>query len=131
MVIKPIEKADNKGMLMKMGVLTFLIGSGFILSKIPLDKKSSLDKPQVLSIQSEKVDLKKSTQDLAENVVDQSKSITGQILGDATSAATEFASKSADTVSNFIIDKVTDPIVEQIKKLPQSQQEEIKKNICD
>lgn len=131
MAIKPIEKNNDNAIVMKLGFLIFLIGLGFFLNKITAAKKQNVDVPQVLSGETERIDLQKNAESIAENLVSKSKEVTGQILGDATDTMSEIASKSADTISSFIIEKATDPIVDQIKKLPQSQQEEIKKNICN
>jgi HEAT repeat protein len=129
MAIKPIEKANHPTMLMKIGVLVFLIGVGYLLSKVSVNKKNIATRAEVLSVESERI-VKENTQNLAVSLMDKSKDVIGDVLGEATDLVEEVASRSADTVSDFIFDKATDPLIDQIKKLPPNQQEEIKKNIC-
>ncbi|GEM_PF-3399828 len=129
MAIKPIEKANHPTMLMKIGVLAFLIGVGYLLTKVSVNKKDIVDRAEVLSVESEKI-VKENTQNLTVSLVDKSKDVVGDVLGQATDLVEEAASRSADTVSDFIFDKATEPLIDQIKKLSPDQQEEIKKNIC-
>lgn len=116
-------------MLMKIGVLAFLIGVGYLLTKVSVNKKDIVDRAEVLSVESEKI-VKENTQNLTVSLVDKSKDVVGDVLGQATDLVEEVASRSADTVSDFIFDKATEPLIDQIKKLSPDQQEEIKKNIC-
>ncbi len=129
MAIKPIEKANHPTMLMKIGVLAFLIGIGYLLTKVTVNKKDIVDRAEVLSVESEKV-VKENTQNLAVSLMDKSKDVVGDVLGQATDLVEEVASRSADTVSDFIFDKATEPLIDQIRKLPPDKMEEVKKNIC-
>lgn len=129
MAIKPIEKSSN-GTVIKVGILIFLLAAGFVFSKMSESKNNERDKPQVLSIETEKKDLGKSAEDLATDVLDKSVDLAGDVLGQATDLVENIASTSSNTVVNLLIDRTSEPILEQIKKLPQSQQEEIKKNLC-
>ena len=130
MAIKPIEKKNNhRAILIKLGFLTFLVAAGFIANFVLSNKAE--EESEVLSVETKIEESSPSLEESAGSFIDQSKSLVENVLGQTTQAVTDIATESANNVSNFIIDKATDPIVDQIKKLPQSQQEEIKKNICN
>jgi predicted PurR-regulated permease PerM len=130
MAVKPLEKTSD-GAALKVGLLVFLLLLGFIFSKITESKNKNKDLPEVLSSETEKIDLKEDAENLAENVLDKSQDLAGQVMGETTEIISNVASQSSNIVANMLIDKASEPILEQIKKLPQSQQEEIKKNICN
>ena len=129
MTIKPIEKSSN-GAVLKVATLIFLLLAGFVFSKMTESKNKNQEVPEVLSVETKKKDLGKSAEDLATNVLDKSVDLAGQILGQTTDLVQNIASTSSNAVANLLIDRASEPILEQIKKLPQSQQEEIKKNLC-
>lgn len=132
MAIKPLEN-QNRALFIKISLLILVIAIGFTVDRIIVNGKNQKKSEAVLAADTEK-NLQNnlpSVQDLANNALGQSQKFAGQVLGEAVDAVEGLASKSASTVSNFVIDSATGPIVDQIKKLPQSQQDEIKKNICN
>lgn len=132
MAIKPIEKkVDHAGIATKIGLLVALIGTGFILGRMaPARKPVERDVAEVLSEQTEIIP-SINPDEIGENLVNKSKDMVGDVLGTATELISTVASNSANTVSNFIIDKTTAPFIDQINKLPEDQREQIKKNICE
>lgn len=54
----------------------------------------------------------------------------GSVLGTATSYISDVASKSAQKATTVVIDSSVGGIMSQVKKLPQEQQDEIKKALC-
>jgi hypothetical protein len=130
MAIKPIEKIDHAGIMTKIALLGLLIGVGFLLGRITPRKTFSETKPEVLSEESVRLpEVNPST--IAQNLVEKSKDVVGEVLGTATDVVGDIASNSATAVSEFIIDKTTAPFIDQINKLPPDQREQIKKNICE
>lgn len=130
MAIKPIEKPSN-GVVFKVGFLILLLLAGFVFSKMTESKDKEKDVQEVLSVETEKKDLSKATEDLATNALDRSMDAVEEVMGAATDVIQNIASTSSNIVTNLLIDRASEPIMEQIKKLPQSQQEEIKKNLCN
>ncbi len=55
---------------------------------------------------------------------------SGSVLGTATSYVSDMTSKSADKVSDIVIENTASSIVKQVDKLPKKQQEELKKALC-
>lgn len=129
MAIKPIGKTNRSAVVAKIGILVFVIGLGFLLTRTKVDRETVESKAEVLSSETGRT-VEKSVSELADNIVEQSKDVVGDVLGDATDMVDNLASYSANTVSSFIIDKATAPLIDQINKLPPIQQEEMKKNIC-
>ncbi len=129
MVIKPLEKKNNySSMAIKLGFLTGLLILGFVADKVIRHRKiqtPSVGVPTVLSATTKKV------QGTSNNIIGQVQDMAGQVLGNATSTITSVASDAASSATNFLIDSATQPLVDQIKKLPQADQEQIKKNICN
>jgi hypothetical protein len=54
----------------------------------------------------------------------------GTVLGTASQVIYKYASNSAETLKSVIIKNSVEKAVEEIKKLPTSDQEEIRKTIC-
>jgi len=54
----------------------------------------------------------------------------GQVLSVMEEKATQIASQSAKTVSDFVFDSTLVNILKQIEKLPKEQREKIKEEIC-
>ena len=102
MAIKPIEKSSN-GAVLKVATLIFLLLAGFAFSKMSESKNNESDKQQVLSIETEKKDLGKSAENLAENILYKSQDVAGQILGEASDLVENIASKSSYPLTNILI----------------------------
>lgn len=60
----------------------------------------------------------------------QTKKFTDNVLGTATTLATNQASKSASFLEMIVFKQATKPIIEQYGKLPKEKQEEIRNQIC-
>lgn len=52
------------------------------------------------------------------------------VLGTTSKYITKQASSSAQAVSGFVFKKATEPLIQQINKLPPNQKEDLKKQIC-
>jgi len=133
MAIKPIENNRNKVLFLKLSFLVFLLGLGFMTNRMIAERAKNKNE-QVLSLEAEAKKTSKDAEKTINNFIGQSQSLANDVLGETTNFIRKIASESADAVSNLIIDKATEPIIEQIKKLPQDKQEEIKKifvnNFC-
>ena len=132
MAIKPIDKEKDNSGLIRIGILALIIGVGFFLSSQQSEPNFKVrnEKVNVNAVKSD-FNIKNQFNEVAEATVSKSQDIAGQIMGEATGFVNGIASKSADTVSSFLIEKSTEPIIEQIKKLPADKQEEVKKILCE
>ena len=54
----------------------------------------------------------------------------GSVLGSATAYVSDFTSKNAEKVGDFVVDNTASSIIKQVDKLPKKQQEELKKALC-
>lgn len=132
MTIKPLEKQD-KNLLLKIIFILVLIIAALFLSKLYSNKnKSSFSETS-----SQKKVLGETIKNIKEilptninKTVKKVEETTGEVLGEVTNLLTNSASKSAQTVTDFLFENTVGKVVEQIEKLPQKQQEEIKKRIC-
>jgi len=135
-MLRPLEKNKiNRFFYLKILFLLFLIsaslyGNYYFYNKIK-------DKPEVLSATKENkknnfsIDEvfnqgKKTVEDLKEK----GEEMAGQVLGIVEDKAVQLASQSAKTVSDFVFDSTLGNILKQIEKLPESQREKIKEEIC-
>jgi len=76
------------------------------------------------------VDIRKSGEDLYGQVSTSIQKETGIVLGTFTDLLSDVASKSADTVKEYVITNAVGNIMKQIDKLPGQEKEMIKKEIC-
>jgi predicted MFS family arabinose efflux permease len=58
------------------------------------------------------------------------KKAVDNVLGVATGFLDKQASRSADMVSGFVLRQTTAPLIREFNKLPKSQKEELKKELC-
>ncbi|GEM_PF-4155828 len=137
MRIKSIEKNDlKKPLILKIILLTSLITIGLLLYYY--NSQNNHLSGKVLSSKNEKkLDLKKienQGKDFLIKVSKKSEELTGYVLGEATEVykniSDQMASKSAETINNLIYKSTIKPILNQYEKLPASQKQEIKKDIC-
>ncbi len=56
--------------------------------------------------------------------------VVGDVLGEAGNFVVQQATKSAAIATDFIVGNTVKSITDQVEKLPQKQQEEIKQNLC-
>lgn len=135
------EKAPAKiynHLYIRLGIILLLIVGGFVLSqKIVRDKalKKTSSLNEVLGTES-KVEknilepLKKSGEDIVQKTVKETEKTVQTVLGVATSLVSSTASKSAEAVTDYVFQNTVGTVIKQIDKLPEKQQEEIKKQIC-
>lgn len=131
MTIKKLQpEKKDKSLILKFIIVLLLLVTGIILSRIPFKKKSQ---DTILGAETKQIDLKE-TGKTFEKIIDQemekAKKSMDDVLGEATSFVTDTASRSAETVTDFIFDNTVGSIVKQINKLPEKQQEEIKERVC-
>ncbi len=126
MAIKPLVKND-KFLFLKI----FLLGS-FVAGAL-LIKKATRPKREILRGKT----LKKKQLNIKENLasfIDQAGEKVGEtvsnVLGETTSVIVNTATKSAQAVSEFILDSTVGNIIKQVDKLPKHEQEKIKEYIC-
>lgn len=134
MAIKPIESVD-KTLVLKIILVSGLIVAAIFLNKFYSDKSK---KPANASASAGKEILGKETveniqKSLPKNIeeaVKNTEEAAGNVLGQVTNLVTNTASKSAETISNIIIDNTVGSLMKQMDKLPDRQKEEIKNIIC-
>ena len=135
-MLRPLEKNKiNRFFYLKILFLLFLIGASLFGNYYFYNKIK--EKPEVLSAtkKNKKNDFsidevfnkgKKTVEDLKEK----GEEMAGQVLGIVEDKAVQLASQSAKTVSDFVFDSTLGNILKQIEKLPESQREKIKEEIC-
>lgn len=130
MKIKPLEKKENKLVKIKLVLLFSLIITGLIFSfflKKPT-KENLPKKDNILGVENnpQAINLPKIEEDVSQ--------ITKQILSETTNyinqTTSNVASTAANSISSFIYDSAVKPIIDQIQRLPQDQQERVKEQIC-
>jgi len=135
-MLRPLEKNEtNKFFYLKILSLLFLIGASLfgnyyfynkikekpeVLSATKKDKKNNLSIDSILN------EGKKTVEDLKQK----GQEFGGQVLSVMEEKATQIASQSAKTVSDFVFDSTLVNILKQIEKLPKEQREKIKEEIC-
>jgi hypothetical protein len=135
-MLRPLEKnKTNKFFYLKMLFLLFLIGVSLygnyyfyhkakqkpeVLSATEENKKNNLSIDSILN------QGKKTVEDLKQK----GQEFGGQVLSVMEEKATQIASQSAKTVSDFVFDSTLGNILKQIEKLPKEQREKIKEEIC-
>ncbi len=124
MLIKPLEKSEKRIVSIKIIFLLLLIISSLLLYHFASRKKKSSN---ILGIESE---TKKSKTGIQANPVNDLKFLTTQVSKKAQETVQSLTSQSSAAVSNFIIDNTIGKVVDQVKKLPPSEQEKIKEQIC-
>jgi len=135
-MLRPLEKSKiNNFFYLKIFALLFLISASLYGNYYFYNKAKQ--KPEVLSVKEEnnKKDFsidevlnqgKKTVDDLKQK----GEVVAGQILGVVEDKAGQIASQSAKTVSDFVFDSTVGNLLKQIEKLPETQREKIKENIC-
>jgi len=134
MGVKPLEKPD-KGLYIRLGIILFLIVIGLMINFI---RSKQTENKEVLGAQKITKSSKPISTDevynrgkeIANDVVVQSENILGNVLGEVTNYVSGVASQSAETVSDYVFDNTVGNLIKQIDKLPQKQQEDIKRNLC-
>jgi len=136
----PVKKPVlGKSAYIKIGLILLFVIAGVVVAK-----KADLAKKNIAAILGNQSVNKKSREDnildfdnlkdqskeLADQAINTSKNLGNEVLGEATKLTTQIASQSASVVSSFIIENAVGSVMKQINKLPEAQQEEIKKYIC-
>lgn len=135
MAIKPLEKKNNIGTILKIVFLITLIGTGLLIDRVFANKKKDLSK--VLGKSQElKQEVKQKLVDKVQNsdIISQSlktaEKIGGKILGQSTDFISNITAQAASTAGDIIYQNSIGKLVEQIDKLPQDQQERVREQIC-
>jgi len=135
-MLRPLKKnKTNKFFYLKILSLFFLIGVSLygnyyfynkakqkpeVLSGTKKNKRNNLSIDSILN------QGKKTVEDLKQK----GQEFGGQVLSVMEEKATQIASQSAKTVSDFVFDSTLGNILKQIEKLPKEQREKIKEEIC-
>lgn len=138
---KKADKANTKNIFyIKIGLIMALVLSGVILAF--LASKRLPQKKEVLGTE-DKISTTENLFNQAEDFANQTKITTeglisktvSNVLSETTKVLTntinETASKSAETVTDYIFNNTIVNVIKQIDNLPEKQKEEIKKQICD
>jgi len=134
MGVKPLEKPD-KSLYIRLGIILFLITVGLAINFI---KGKQIENKKVLGVQKivqpnkaiSTEEVYNRGKEIANDVVAQSENVLGNVLGEVTNYVSGVASQSANTVSNYVFDNTVGNLIKQIDKLPEKQQEDIKRNLC-
>lgn len=132
MPIRPLEKKNKNGFVPRLVFLLILLSAAFVLNFIV---KNRAKKPENIlgaeNIQkSSSVDLAEDIKKFSSGITTESKSLTENVFETATGIVGAIASKSSEIVSNVVFDNTIGKAIEQVKKLPASEQEKIKQEIC-
>ena len=135
-MLRPLEKNKiSKSFYLKILSLLFLIGASlygnyyfyhYIKDKPAVLSATKENKKNNFSINNIFNQGKKTVDDLKEK----GKEVAGQVLGIVEDKAVQLASQSAKTVSDFVFDSTVGNLLKQIEKLPESQREKIKEEVC-
>lgn len=139
MAVKEIEPVITTGKFFKLFFILILVGVGFVAAVFMRPAQPTVElgsvklTPTVPPVAN--TDLVETAQKTGEGILTsvktKSQDLKAQVLGAMTQAVSSTASKSADAVSNFLLDQTVPKIVKQIDKLPAAQRETIKKNILN
>ncbi len=84
----------------------------------------TLDKSYPQSTRQEKKEIK------TDPIKDSVNKVGGEVLGKATEYVSHIASNSAEKVEDFVIEKATLGVLNQVEKLPEKQRDKIKEILC-
>jgi len=134
MRLKPIEKS-NTGIKVRLAIVTFFIVGGIIFNFVWMSRKNT-DNKKVLGNESERekitvTPMKEKIGEWVDGAVGKTEEVAGSVLGDLTQTVIDTATQSAQKATDFVFDSAVSNVVKQVEKLPESQQEEIKKEICE
>ena len=136
MPLKPLE-SPKKTIYIKIGFLILLILLGVFIFRYAWLKKAATE--DTLGAETSLKDGKASVsleeiqaqgEDLVNQLSTNAKQQVGSVLGTFDDLVSDQASKSADTVKEYIIVNTVGGLLQQIDKLPEADQELIKKEIC-
>ena len=133
MRLKSIEKSNN-GIKIRLVVVTFLIAGGIIFNAAWISRKNT-NKENVLGNESERkkitvTPIEEKVGDWVDGAVSKTEETAGSVLGELTQTVIDIATQSAKKATDFVFDSTVGNVVKQVEKLPEKQQEEIKKEIC-
>lgn len=133
MRLKSIEKSNN-GIKVRLAIITFLIAGGIIFNAAWVSRKNTTNE-NVLGNESERkkitvTPMEKKVEEWVDGTVSKTEEMAGSVLGELTQTVIDTATQSAQKATDFVFDSTVGSIVKQVEKLPQNQQEEIKKEIC-
>lgn len=130
-VIKPIEKGVKISYLVKGGLVILMILTGFFFNKIYQQRQ------EILAEKSQEVKRKSFFKSLEENFKENivsTKKETEKAIDDVLGLTTNFVKNNVASISSsvgdFFYENTVSKIVGEIKKLPEKEQERIKKDIC-
>jgi len=127
MAIRPLEKKTNSGLMLKISaILLLLIAGAFYVSLKPQVIK---DRPSVLG-ESTKTNIKKEGEKIVGSLTETATQSINDMVAAATRLVGNTATKSAQTISDYIFDNTVGNLLKQIDKLPPDQQENIRRSIC-
>lgn len=134
MRLKSIEKSNN-GIKIRLVIITSLIAGGIIFNTAWMSRKNT-DKENVLGNESERkkiavTPMEKKVEEWVDGTVSKTEKTAGSVLGELTQTVIDTATQSAQKATDFVFDSTVGSIVKQVEKLPKSQQEQIKKEICE
>lgn len=131
--IKPLEKSKT-GIYIKLIVVTIFIGLALAFDKFhPIGIKDSKEVLGVVT-QNQRVigreELTKSVTRISENYLTKAQDLVSEVINTTAENVQHAASAEAKKISGLVIDSTIGNLLKQIDKLPEPQQEEVKKYIC-
>ena len=132
MPLKPLEK-PKKNYLPKIIFILILLLSGSLFFKQSFLKKNTLE--DALGAETKLKEVKASVsldnvKKQGEGLYSQLSSVVQNEAGSVLGLASDVASNSAETVKEYIFSTTVSSVIKQIEKLPESEQQIIKKQIC-
>jgi len=130
-MIKPLEKNGKKMIYIKIAFLAVLFFLGFFLTQ----KVKKVEAPDVLGAKEEKIknqlpNLSEKIKETIGKTVVQLKDNSESILEEVENKVGKVASQSSKVVVDYVFDTAVSNITKQIEKLPESQKEKIKEEVC-
>jgi mRNA-degrading endonuclease RelE of RelBE toxin-antitoxin system len=130
-MIKPLEKNGKKIIYIKVAFLLVLFFLGVFLTQ----KVKKVEAPDVLGAKEEKIknqlpNLSEKIKETIGKTVVQLKDNSESILEEVENKVGKVASQSSKVVVDYVFDTAVSNITKQIEKLPESQKEKIKEEVC-
>jgi len=133
MAIRQFTTNSISSLVIKVVLVAGLTVGGVLTINKMVHKKSSTNE-KVLSAETAKKDQKQETTGEKNKAINQfvqdTKSTINDVLGETTKVLLDTASNSAQKAEDYLIQTAVDKVMDQLDKLPEKQQEEIKKEIC-
>lgn len=126
---KEVETASRPVVLAKLGLLTALVAAGFMISsyiKPPQPAQKNTSQFEIEAIDPEGVVAGIADELNVEPITTKTETVKNQIAAEAAALIENTASQASD----IVYDHTLKPIVDQIDKLPEPQQDRLREQLC-